>query len=227
MKLYLDTGMIEEIKEASSSKILDGVTTNPSLIAKTGKDFKTTLKEILKILKGNSPKDFTVSAEVINTNSIETILKEGREFAKIDKHIVVKVPLTRIGLEAVSILSSEGIRCNVTLCFSANQALLAAKSGAWCVSPFLGRVDDEGYDGIELIKDIKKMYDLYGFKTKILAASVRSPHHVHECAQLGCDIATIPKSVFDKLYYNPLTQIGLAKFQEDWDKSEKQRRGKK
>jgi transaldolase len=217
MKLYLDTGMISEIEKAASSRILDGVTTNPSLIAKTGKDFKTTIKEILKIMKKDSPKDFTVSAEVIDTTSVESILKEGRVFAKLDKHILVKVPLTRVGLEAVTILSSEGIRCNVTLCFSANQALLAAKSGAWCVSPFLGRVDDEGYDGIQLIKEIRTVFDVYKFNTRILAASVRSTHHVHECAQLGCDMATMPLSVFEKLYYNPLTDIGLEKFQKDWE----------
>ncbi len=216
MKLYLDTGMLEEIQVIAQNKLLDGVTTNPSLIAKTGKDFLTTLKEIISTLKKYSPKDFTVSAEVIDTSSVDSILKEGRSYAKLSKHILVKIPLTRIGLEGVAKLSSEGIRCNVTLCFSANQALLAAKAGAWCVSPFLGRVDDEGYDGIELIREIKKMYDHYNFETKILAASVRSPHHVHECAQLGCDIATIPKSVFDKLYYNPLTDMGLEKFQSDW-----------
>ena len=227
MKLYLDTGMVEEIQTVAQSRILDGVTTNPSLIAKTGKDFIDTLKEIHLILKQYCPKDFTFSAEVIDTSSVDSIIKEGRAYAKISKNILVKVPLTKIGLEAVTLLSREGIRCNVTLCFSANQALLAAKSGAWCVSPFLGRVDDEGYDGVELIREIKKMYDHYGFETKILAASVRSPHHVHECAQLGCDIATIPKSVFDKLYYNPLTDMGLEKFQSDWDSYTKNLGGKK
>lgn len=218
MKLYLDTGNLEEIQKASKTKLIDGVTTNPSLVSKEGEDFKKLIKEINLILKKNLDDDFTVSAEVIDTSSVESILKEARILSKLDKHVLVKIPLTQIGLEAVSILSKEKIRVNVTLCFSANQALLAAKAGAWCVSPFLGRVDDEGYDGVELIKEIKTIYTNYKFETKILAASIRSPHHIHECAEIGCDIATMPYSIFEKLFYNPLTDLGLMKFQQDWRK---------
>ena len=216
MKIYIDSGNIEEIKEAAQLGLVDGVTTNPTLISKEGKDFVTSLKEIIQILKKYSSKDFTVSAEVTNTNSAEEMIKEGRTLSKIDKHILVKVPLTKEGLKAVKQLSSENIRCNVTLCFSATQALLAAKAGAWCVSPFVGRVDDEGHDGIEVLKEIKKVFENYNFETKILAASIRSHHHVLDCIEVGVDIATMPFSVFKKLYYSPLTDIGLEKFNKDW-----------
>jgi transaldolase len=223
MKIYLDTGNTLEIKKAAQLKLIDGVTTNPSLIAKEGRDFKTVVKEIISILKKEIGDDFTVSAEVTQTDSIEEIVKQGKELSKIDKHILVKVPLTQYGLAAVKILSHQGIRCNVTLCFSANQALLAAKAGAWCVSPFLGRVDDEGYDGIDLIKEIVTMYKQYNINTKILGASIRSTHHVSECAQLGVDIVTVPYAIFSKLYYNPLTDTGLEQFTKDWEAYQKRK----
>lgn len=215
MKLYLDTGNVDEIKEIAKSGLLNGVTTNPTLIAKEGKDFKKIIKEIIKILD-NYCESFTVSAEVTNLSSSESMIEQGRELAKIDKHILVKIPLTMQGLEAVNILSKEEIRCNVTLCFSANQALMAAKAGAWCVSPFLGRLDDEGQSGLELVDEIKQIYKNYGFETKILAASIRSTNHVLECAKIGCDIATLPAKIFKQLYHNPLTDIGLEKFEKDW-----------
>lgn len=216
MEIYLDSGNVEEIREASKSGILDGVTTNPSLIAKEGQDFGKILREIIKLMKTNIKKDFTISAEVTNTKTAEEMIKEGRALSKIDKHILVKIPITIDGIKAVSKLSSEGIRCNMTLCFSASQALLAAKAGAWCVSPFLGRIDDEGYDGFEVLKNIKKVYDNYNFKTKILAASIRNQHHVLDCIEIGAHIATMPYPVFKKLYYNPLTDLGLEKFNNDW-----------
>lgn len=226
MKLYLDTGNIEEISEIASLGILDGVTTNPTLIAKEGKDFITTIKEIIKILKKHK-ENFTVSAEVTNTKSAEHMIKEAKELAKIDEHILIKIPLTSEGIKAVSVLSKEEIKCNMTLCFSANQALIAAKAGAWCVSPFVGRVDDEGYDGLQLISDIRLIFDNYRFDTKILAASIRGARDVMDCAKLGSDIATIPYNVFTKLYYNPLTDIGLEKFEKDWKEYEKGLKSKK
>lgn len=216
MKIYLDTGNIDEIKKAAALGILNGVTTNPTLIAKEGRDFKKTIKEIINILEDYS-KDFTVSAEVTNTKSAKEIIKEARELSKISSYILVKVPITKEGIEAVSVLSKEKIKCNMTLCFSANQALLAAKAGAWCVSPFIGRIDDEGYVGLDLIKDIRTIYDNYNFQTKILSASIRSANDVSECAKIGSDIITIPYTVFEKLYYNPLTDVGLAKFEKDWE----------
>lgn len=215
MKLYLDTGNVEEIREAVSSGILDGVTTNPTLIAREGRQFEDVVKEIVEIFREQG-RDFTVSCEVTNASNFDGIVREGRELAKIDEHVLVKVPLTFDGLKAVSVLSKEGVRCNVTLCFSANQALLAAKAGAFCVSPFVGRVNDEGFSGVDLVSDIRKIYDNYGFKTRILAASVRGANDVLECAKIGADIATVPFKVFKKLYYNPLTDIGIEKFDADW-----------
>lgn len=220
MRLYLDTGNIDEIKKAADSGLIDGVTTNPSLIAKEGRSFNKEIKEIIKIL-GKIRNDYTVSAEVTNTDKAEDIIKQARELAEIDKHILVKVPLTFEGLKAVKILTDDEIRCNVTLCFSANQALLAAKAGAWCVSPFLGRLDDEGMSGIKLIEDIRKIYDNYNFDTKILAASIRGTDHVHQCSLAGADIVTIPLKVFEKMYYSPLTDIGLEKFKNDWTEYER------
>lgn len=220
MKIYLDTGNLEEIKEVAKLGLIDGVTTNPTLIAKEGKDFKYEIKEIIKILKTVSS-DFTVSAEVTSTHSVSEIIIEARQLSKIDKHILVKIPLTKEGLAAVKQLSKEDIRCNVTLCFSLNQALLAAKAGAWCVSPFVGRIEDEGWDGIELLRDIRKTYDNYGYKTKILAASIRTPEHVHDAMKIGVDIVTIPNAIYKKLYYNPLTDIGLGTFEHDWKEYKK------
>jgi len=221
MKIYLDTGNVQEIEEAAKLGILDGVTTNPTLIAKEGRDFKTVVKDIVKIMKKYCKNDFTVSAEVTDTSSSEKIIKRARELAKIDSHIMVKIPLIPVGIEAVSVLSKEKIKTNVTLCFSSNQALLAAKAGATVVSPFVGRVDDEGFDGIELISDIKTIFDNYNFKTEILAASIRSARDARDCSLVGCDIATIPYGVFSKMFYNPLTNIGLVKFEHDWDDYQK------
>lgn len=222
MKIYLDSGNIEEIKAAASLGILDGVTTNPSLIAKEGKiDFRKTIKQITKILS-KYKMNFTVSAEVTNIKTAKDMIEQARELSKIDKHIVVKIPLTEEGIKACTVLSSEDIRCNVTLCFSANQALIAAKAGAYFVSPFIGRVNDEGHDGFQLIKDIKKIYDNYNFETKILSASIRSCGDVLECAKIGSDLITVPYSVFSKLYYNPLTDIGLDKFEKDWQNYQKE-----
>ena len=201
MEIYLDTGNIEEIKEAASTGLLNGVTTNPSLIAREGRDFKTVIKEIISIMKKNS-KSFTVSAEVTDLTNSQTMIKQGRELSKIDNHILVKVPLTFEGLKAVKKLSDEKIKCNVTLCFSASQALLAAKAGAWCVSPFIGRIDDEGYDGIEVLREIKQVFENYNIKTKILGASIRSPKHINSAMKIGCDIVTIPAAIFKKMYYN-------------------------
>jgi transaldolase len=216
MKIYLDSGNVEEIEKAASSGILDGVTTNPSLIAKEGGDFKKNIKKIVKIMN-KCCNGFTISVEVIDTSSVDSIVEEAREIAKIDKHVVVKIPLTKEGIKAVSILSSEEIMCNVTLCFSANQALVAAKAGAKYISPFIGRINDSGHDGMTLVEDIRDIYDNYNFRTKILAASIRSPNDVLECARIGADVVTVPYMVFEKLYYNPLTDMGLEKFKEDWN----------
>ncbi len=215
MKIYLDTGNINEISLAASSFLIDGVTTNPSLISKEGVEFEKQLKEIVKILKSNLD-EFTISAELRNTTNYQEIVNQAKKLSKIDKSIIVKIPICEEGLKATKILSKDGIKCNLTLCFSSNQALLAAKAGAWCVSPFVGRIEDEGWRGIELIEDIRKIYDKYNFKTKILAASIRSAEHVSECAKIGADIATMPYSVFKKLYYNPLTVMGIDIFEKDW-----------
>jgi len=221
MKLYLDTGSITDIDEIAKSGLLDGVTTNPTLISKEGRDFNQEIKDIIKILKKNCTDDFTVSAEVTDLEDSNSIIKQARVLSKIDKHILVKVPLTFEGLKAVNVLSKEKIRCNVTLCFSANQALLAAKAGAWCVSPFVGRINDSGHNGIELIEEIRKIYDNYNFETKILAASIRSAEDILECAKIGADIVTLPTSIFNKLYKNPLTDVGLEKFESDWNEYQK------
>lgn len=215
MKLYLDTGNVSEVEEAARSMLLDGITTNPSLIAKEGKDFHQTLNKIISVMN-KYYSSYTVSAEVTDTKTAQDMIRQGKELAKLNKHIVVKIPLTYEGLIAVNRLSEEGIRCNVTLCFSANQALLAAKAGAYMVSPFIGRIDDEGYEGLKLIEEIRTIFKNYGFETQILAASIRSTEHILGCAKLGADIATMPFSIFQKLYLNPLTDIGLEKFNTDW-----------
>ncbi len=218
MKFFIDTANIDEIKEAAALGILDGVTTNPSLVFKEGKDFRKLLDEILKIVDG------PVSAEVIATD-YEGILKEAREYAKIDKNIVVKVPLIKEGLKAVKTLSAESINTNVTLCFSASQALLAAKAGATYISPFIGRLDDISTSGMDLISQIVQIYENYNFKTQVLVASVRHPLHLVEAALIGADVCTMPFSVIDKLFNHPLTDAGLKKFLADWDKlsAEKQK----
>ena len=214
MKFFIDTANIAEIKEAASMGVLDGVTTNPSLVAKEGKDFRKLLEEICAIVDG------PISAEVISTD-LDGIMKEGRELAKIHRNIVVKVPLIKEGLKAVKALKAEGIRTNVTLCFSPSQALLAAKAGAYFISPFIGRLDDVSTDGMELIRQIVTIYRNYHFETQVLVASVRHPLHVVEAAMIGADICTIPFKVIEQLIKHPLTDIGLQKFLEDWNKSQK------
>jgi len=212
MKIYLDTASVKEIHEAASFGLLDGVTTNPSLVAKEGRTFKDILLEICNIVDG------PISAEVVSVEA-DAMVKEGRELAKIHKNIVVKCPLIPEGLKATKKLASEGIRVNVTLCFSPTQALLAAKAGAWCVSPFIGRLDDVSSDGMALIRQIVTIFKNYDFKTQVLVASVRHPQHVVEAALAGGHISTMPFSVFQALFKHPLTDIGLKKFLADWNAS--------
>lgn len=211
MKFFVDTANIEEIREAAALGLLDGVTTNPSLIAKTGRKFREVVEEICAAVEG------PVSLEVVATE-FEPMLAEGRELAKIAKNVVVKCPLTRDGLKATRALSAEGTRVNVTLCFSPLQALFAAKAGAAYISPFVGRLDDIGHDGMEIVRQIRTIYDNYGFATEVLVASVRHPIHVVEAALAGADVATVPFDVFAKLIQHPLTDIGLQRFLKDWQK---------
>lgn len=211
MKFFLDTADVGELREAAASGLVDGVTTNPSLIAKTGRKLDSVVREIVEIVDG------PISVETISTDSAGMI-KEGLEFVKIHKNIVVKAPLTREGLKATKALASEGIKVNVTLCFSALQALLAAKAGAAYISPFVGRLDDVGQDGMVLIRDICLIYQNYDFTTEVLAASLRHPIHVLEAAKAGAHVGTLPYKVFQQLYDHPLTDIGLAKFLADWKK---------
>ncbi|MCP3684234.1 MAG: fructose-6-phosphate aldolase [bacterium] len=211
MKFFLDTADIEEIKKANDMGLIDGVTTNPSLVAKTGKDFKTVADEICAVVDG------PISLEVLSVDA-EGMISEARELAKINKNVVIKIPMTLDGLKAIKTLSKEGIKTNCTLLFSSNQALMAAKAGATYVSPFVGRLDDIGQEGMELIGSIKEIYDNYGFKTEILVASIRSPMHVVISAEIGADVATIPFSVLEQMSKHPLTDSGLKKFLEDWEK---------
>jgi transaldolase len=211
MKFFIDTANIDEIKEAAALGILDGVTTNPSLVSKEGKNFRKLLDEILKIVDG------PVSAEVVSTD-YEGILKEGRELASIHKNIVVKVPLIKEGLKAVKTLTSEGINVNVTLCFSPTQAILAAKAGATYVSPFVGRLDDISTGGMDLIAQIVQIFGNYDYQTEVLVASIRHPLHVVEAGLMGADVCTMPFAVIDKMFNHPLTDIGLEKFLSDWKK---------
>jgi transaldolase len=211
MKFFIDTANINEIKEAAALGILDGVTTNPSLVAKEGKDFRILLDEIIKIVDG------PISAEVISTD-YNRILKEARNLSSIHKNIVVKIPLIKEGLKAVKTLSEEGIKVNVTLCFSPTQALLAAKAGATYISPFIGRLDDISTNGMDLISQVVQIYSNYNFETQVLVASVRHPMHVAEAALIGADVCTIPFGVINKLFNHPLTDIGLEKFLSDWEK---------
>ncbi len=213
MKFFIDTADIDEIRDAASMGILDGVTTNPSLVAKEGRDFHAVLREIVSIVNG------PISAEVTATE-LEGMLDEGHTLAAIHPNIVVKLPLTTDGLRACKRLSDEGIKTNVTLCFSAAQALLAAKAGATYISPFIGRLDDISTEGMDLINQIRVIYDNYGFETEILAASIRHPMHVVQAALAGADVATIPHKVIGKLVQHPLTTIGLEKFLADWKKSQ-------
>ena len=210
MKFFLDTASVKEIQEAASLGLLDGVTTNPSLVAKEGRVFREVLVEICSIVDG------PVSAEVVSLEA-DAMVKEGKELAKIHKNIVVKVPLISEGLKATKRLTAEGIRVNVTLCFSPTQALLAAKAGAWCVSPFIGRLDDISSNGMELIRQILTIYKNYDFKTYVLVASVRHPQHVVEAALAGGHICTMPFAIFQQMVKHPLTDLGLKKFLADWD----------
>jgi transaldolase len=211
MELFLDTASVAEIRTMWEMGILDGVTTNPTLVAKEGRKFEDVLREICAL---GVP---SVSAEVVATDT-QGMLREGRHLAKIHPSIYVKCPMTPAGLQATKTLRAEGIRVNMTLVFSANQALLAAKVGATYVSPFIGRLDDQGQVGMELIRDIVQIYRNYGYTTKVLVASVRHPVHVLEAAKLGGDIATMPYAVMEKLVQHPLTDLGLARFLKDWEK---------
>lgn len=214
MKFFVDTADIKEIQEASDLGVLDGVTTNPSLVAKTGRRFRDVLEDIVKIVNG------PISAEVTAVDK-DGILKEGRELAKVHKNIVVKVPLIEEGIKATKIFTAEGIKTNVTLCFSPTQALLAAKVGATYISPFVGRLDDVSHEGMALIRQIREIYDNYGFETQILAASIRHPLHVLDSALAGADVATCPLKVIKQLAKHPLTDSGLAQFLEDAKKTPK------
>jgi len=212
MKFFIDTANIEEIKKANELGLLDGVTTNPSLVSKEGREFKELIIEICGIVNG------PVSAEVIS-NDAKGMIKEARELAKLADNIVVKIPLIKEGLKAVKILSEEGIKTNVTLCFSAAQALMAAKAGANYISPFVGRLDDIGHDGMEIVEQILAIYENYGYETEVIVASIRNPIHVLKAALMGADIATIPFNVMEQLIKHPLTDVGLEKFLADWKKT--------
>jgi transaldolase len=211
MKFFIDTANVQEIRKAASWGILDGVTTNPSLVAKEGRDFRQVLREICSIVPG------PVSAEVVGT-STEEMLKEGRDLSKIAKNITVKIPCIPAGIPAIKTLSGEGIPVNVTLIFSAPQALIAAKAGATYVSPFVGRLDDISAVGMDLVRQIRKIFDNYEFPTEILAASIRNPVHVVDAALAGADVATMPFNVIEALLKHPLTDAGLKRFLEDWQK---------
>ncbi|HTS61540.1 MAG TPA: fructose-6-phosphate aldolase [Candidatus Acidoferrales bacterium] len=211
MKFFLDTANLDELKKGAAWGIVDGVTTNPTLIAKEGRPIEEQVRLICDIIDGD------ISAEVVSTEA-KTMITEGRTLSKIHKNIVVKCPLTREGIKATSALSKEGIRVNVTLCFSAGQALLAAKAGAYIISPFVGRLDDIGFTGMDLIRSITQIYRNYGFKTQVLAASLRSPTHVIESALAGAHIGTMPFKVLDQLFNHPLTDKGLEQFLKDWGK---------
>lgn len=214
MKLFLDTANLEDIKKYATWGLVDGVTTNPSLVAKEGVDFEKRIKEICSVIEG------PVSAEVMSNDSKEMI-EQGKKFAKWAPNIYVKCPMTSEGLIATQMLSKEGIRVNVTLVFSAAQALLAAKAGASFVSPFIGRIDDMGQDGMGLIEEIMVMYSHYHFKTEVLVASVRTPRQVTDAALLGADICTVPAAIYDKLIHHPLTDTGVKTFLLDWEKTKK------
>ena len=213
MKLFVDTGNLKEIEALAALGILDGVTTNPSLLAKESGDYRQILKQICQTVKG------PVSAEVVATDTAG-MLREGRDLAGIDPHIVVKVPFTRDGVRACKTLSSEGKKVNVTLCFSPSQALIAAKVGASYISPFVGRLDDISTSGMQLVGQIVEIYDNYEFSTEVLVASTRNPLHIVEAARMGADICTCPAAVIDSLFKHPLTDIGLEKFLKDWEKAQ-------
>ena len=211
MKVFIDTANVDDIKKANDWGIVDGVTTNPTLVAKEGKDFKALINEILSIVDG------PISAEVISTDS-EGMVQEALEMSKWSENIVIKIPMIPEGLKAVKILNEKGIKTNVTLVFSVNQAILAAKAGATYVSPFIGRLDDIGHNGMQIIQDMAQIYKSYNFKTEIIVASIRHPLHVIEAAKTGAHVATIPFGVIDKMFKHPLTDIGLENFLKDWNK---------
>jgi transaldolase len=211
VKLFLDTANLDEIRKGAGWGVVDGVTTNPTLIAKEGRPLEEQIRKIVEIVDGD------ISAEVVSTTRDEMLI-EGRRLALIHKNVVVKVPLTRDGIAATSILSKEGIRLNVTLCFSPAQALLAAKAGAYIVSPFVGRLDDIGWTGMDLVRNIVALYRTHGLRTQVLAASMRSPTHVVDAALAGAHIATIPLKVLDQMFNHPLTDKGLQQFLKDWAK---------
>lgn len=211
MKIFLDTGSVDEVRQGAALGVLDGVTTNPTLLAKEGKPFRDALKEMGELVE-------IVNGEVVATDA-EGMIAEGREIASIHPNLVVKIPLTPEGFKAIKVLRKEGIRINVTLCFSPAQALLVAKAGAYFVSPFLGRIDDIGADGMKILRDIIEVYRPHGFQTQVLAASLRHPMHVVEAAKLGADVATMPFKVFQQLFKHPLTDLGLERFVADWQKA--------
>ncbi|EMU52858.1 fructose-6-phosphate aldolase [Clostridium butyricum] len=209
MKFFLDTANVDYIREANEMGVICGVTTNPSLVAKEGRDFNEVIKEITEIVDG------PISGEVVSEDA-EGMIKEGREIAAIHKNMIVKIPMTAEGLKATKVLSKEGIKTNVTLIFSATQALLAANAGATYVSPFLGRVDDISMIGMDLVRDIAEIFSVHGIETEIIAASVRNPIHVIEAAKAGADIATVPFNLVEQMIKHPLTDQGLEKFKADW-----------
>jgi transaldolase len=212
MKIFLDTANVDEIREAAALGVLDGVTTNPSLMAREdGSDYDAVLKEICDIVQG------PVSAEVV-ADQADEMIRQGRHFAKLSEHIIVKIPLVPEGMKAVKALSAEDIKTNVTLCFSANQGLMAAKAGATYISPFIDRLDDAGMDGMLVIADLVEIYERYAYPTQVLAASIRHPMHVLESARAGADVATIPYQVFKQLFRHPLTDVGVEAFERDWQK---------
>lgn len=212
MKIFIDSGNLKDIQALVPLGIIDGITTNPTLLSKEPGDYRDNLKKICQIVQGPT------SAEVVETEA-QAMIKQGRDLSKIDPWIVVKVPLTKDGIKACKALSSEGIKVNVTLCFSPAQALLAAKVGASYISPFVGRLDDIASHGMELVRDIVEIYENYNFKTEVLVASTRSPMHILEAARMGADICTCPPAVIDALFNHPLTDVGLKKFLADWDKA--------
>ena len=215
MKIFLDTANVDQIREAASWGVVDGVTTNPSLIAKEGRVFEDVVREICEIVDG------PISAEVISLEA-DGMVKEARELAKIHENVVVKIPMTKEGMKAVRILDGEGIRTNVTLVFSPAQALLAAKAGASFVSPFVGRLDDISHLGMDLVRTIADIYGTYGYETEIIVASVRNPVHVIDAALAGADIATVPYKILDQMFKHPLTDIGIERFLKDWESVPKQ-----
>ncbi len=217
MKIFIDTANVDEIREAASWGVLSGVTTNPSLIAKEGKDFKAVVKEITEIAEASPSDIVSISAEVLSDDA-KGMIAEAHELVKIHDVITIKLPMTEEGIKAVSVLSKEGIKTNVTLIFSPNPALLAARAGASYVSPFVGRMDDIANDGVGLVADIAEIFSIYGLSTEIIAASIRTPKDVADCAGVGADIATIPYGVLKKMFKHPLTDRGIQQFKDDWAK---------